>query len=59
MKTMKIENPGKVYVVTRKSKSGSSGTSKGGKVCITRCFTSSLLNSYKSYRVCLSLLINE
>ncbi len=31
MKTSKVDKPGKVYVVTHKSKSGSVGTMGGGK----------------------------
>lgn len=30
----KVEKPGKMYVVTRKTSQGSVGTSTGGKVCI-------------------------
>jgi acetyl-CoA carboxylase beta subunit len=32
MKVNKIDKPGKVYVVTRKTKAGSMGTSSGAKV---------------------------
>ncbi len=32
MRTTKVDKPSKVYVVTKKSKSGSMGTSSGGKV---------------------------
>ena len=32
MKSTKVDKPGKVYVVTRKQKAGSMGTSSGGKV---------------------------
>jgi len=34
MRSNKIDKPGKVYVVTRKTKAGSSGTSGGGKVTV-------------------------
>jgi hypothetical protein len=37
MKANKVEKPGKVYVVTRKTKAGSMGTSSGSKVRI--CFS--------------------
>ena len=33
----KVEKPGKMYVVTRKTSQGSVGTSTGGKVCIICC----------------------
>lgn len=33
MRTSKIDKPGKVYVVTSKTKQGSVGNSSGGKVC--------------------------
>jgi hypothetical protein len=35
MRSNKIDKPEKVYVVTRKTKAGSSGTSGGGKVTTT------------------------
>lgn len=38
MRSNKIDKPEKVYVVTRKTKAGSSGTSSGGKVTTTNIF---------------------
>jgi len=34
MRSNKVDKAGKVYVVTRKTKAGSSGTSGGGKVIV-------------------------